>query len=178
LAVVPNAISHYAGRVYSPTQLLEDFLMDRPRFCASITAACAAILISSSAQLYAAQVLITDEEAKLPPPKGAIALDNRGITRGPRIEVVSASQPIHSPTHLQVKFQSFGGAKIDADSVKVTYLRSPNVDLTPRLKPFVQPTGIDMPEAELPVGDHTVRVDLKDSDGHAASTMFVLRVAP
>jgi hypothetical protein len=32
--------------------------------------------------------------------------------------------------------------------------RTPNVDLTPRIKPFVQPTGIDIPDVELPVGDH------------------------
>ena len=77
-----------------------------------------------------------------------------------------------------MKFESFGGAKIDPDSVKVTYLRTPNVDLTPRIKPFVQPTGIDIPDVELPVGDHMVRVDIKDSDGRAGSTSFVLKVAP
>jgi hypothetical protein len=105
-------------------------------------------------------------------------LDNRGITRGPRIELVSGTEPVRSPTHLMVKFVPFGGAKIDPNSVKVTYLRSPNVDLTSRLMPFVLPTGIDMPDAQLPAGDHTVRVDVKDSDGRAASTMFVLKVAP
>jgi len=157
---------------------LGEFLMNRIQFCARISAACAAIFVSSSVQLYAAQILITDDEAKLPPPKGAIALENRGITRGPRIEFVSGNEPVHSPTHLQVKFVSFGGAKIDAESVRVTYLRIPNVDLTLRLKPFVHPTGIDMPDAQLPAGDHTVRVDLKDSDGRAASTMFVLKVTP
>lgn len=43
----------------------------------------------------------------------------------------------------------------------MTYLKSPSVDLTPRLKPFVKPDGIDMPDAELPVGDHVIRVDVK-----------------
>jgi hypothetical protein len=85
---------------------------------------------------------------------------------------------VHSPVHFQLKFESFGGAKIDPDSVKVTYLRTPNVDLTPRIKPFVQATGIDMPDAELPAGDHMVRVDIKDSDGRVGSTSFVLKVAP
>jgi len=80
--------------------------------------------------------------------------------------------------HFQLKFVSFGGAKIDTDSVKVTYLRTPNIDLTPRLKSFVQPTGIDIPDVELPVGDHMVRVDIKDSDGRVGSTSFVLKVAP
>jgi len=80
--------------------------------------------------------------------------------------------------HLQVMFESFGGAKIDLDSVKVTYLRTPNVDLTPRIKPFVQSAGIDIPDVELPLGEHMVRIDVKDSDGRIGTTSFVLKVAP
>lgn len=62
--------------------------------------------------------------------------------------------------------------------MKVTYLRTPNVDLTPRLKPFIQAGGIDMPDAELPQGEHLVRVDVKDSDGRPGMTSFVLKVSP
>jgi hypothetical protein len=127
---------------------------------------------------FAAHVLITQDEAKLPPPKGAFAVDRRGVTRGPKISLVGDTAPLHSPIHLQLKFESFGGAKIDEDSVKVTYLRTPNVDLTARIKPFVQMTGIDVPDAELPVGDHMVRVDVKDSDGRPGSASFTLQVAP
>jgi hypothetical protein len=127
---------------------------------------------------HAAQVLITEEEARLPPPKGAIAADRRGITRGPKIELIADHEPIHSPMHLQLKFESYGGAKVDPDSVKVTYLRTPNVDLTGRIKPFLQSTGIDMPDVQLPPGDHMVRVDIKDLDGRIGSMSFVLKVAP
>ena len=126
----------------------------------------------------AAQVLITAQEAQLPPPKGAIATDRRGITRGPKIDFVASGEQVHSPMHLQLKFEPFGGAKIDPDSVKVTYLRTPNVDLTSRVKSFVQPTGIDIPDVELPVGEHMVRVDIKDSDGRVGTTSFVLKVVP
>jgi hypothetical protein len=138
---------------------------------------CVATVMTFLVSARAAQVLITEEEAKLPPPKGAVVVDRRGITRGPKIDFVSPGQ-VHSPMHFQLKFESFGGAKIDPDSVKVTYLRTPNVDLTPRLKSFVRATGIDVPDVELPVGDHMVRVDIKDSDGRVGSTSFVLKVAP
>ena len=126
----------------------------------------------------AGQKLITEDEAKLPPPRGAVAADRRGITRGPKVEVVSLSDPVRSPMHFRLKFESYGGSKIDTDSVKVTYLRTPNVDLTPRVKAFVQATGIDMPDVELPAGDHMVRVDVKDSDGRVGTTSFTLKVAP
>ena len=146
--------------------------------CVGLLIGLAAIAILAPAPVYAGQVLITDEEAKLPPPRGAIAADRRGITRGPKIEFVADNEPIHSPMHLQLKFESYGGAKIDPDSVKVTYLRTPNVDLTGRLKAFILPAGIDIPDVQLPVGDHMVRVDIKDSDGRIGSMSFVLKVAP
>ena len=135
------------------------------------------VVLSPPHPVYAAQVLITDEEARLPSPKGAVATDRRGITRGPKVDFVAAAAPLRSPMHFQIKFESYGGAKIEPDSVKVTYLRTPNVDLTPRIRSFVQPTGIDIPDVQLPAGDHMVRVDIKDSDGRAGSTSFVLKVA-
>jgi len=129
------------------------------------------------ASAYAASPLITTEEAGLPPPKGAVGVDRRGVTRGPKIELVSGTDNIASPTRFQVKFQTFGGATVDLASVKVLYLRTPNVDLTERLKTFLQPMGIDMPDASLPPGEHMLRVDIKDSDGRAGSSSFVLKVA-
>jgi hypothetical protein len=125
-----------------------------------------------------AMQLITEDEAKLPPPKGAIAADRRGILRGPKVDFISPGDTAHSPLHLRLKFEAFGGAKIDPDSVKMTFLRTPNVDLTPRIKPFVQAAGIDMPDTELPPGEYTIRVDIKDSDGRIGTTSFVLKVTP
>ena len=136
----------------------------------------AAGLLSSGAAR--ATPLITEDEARLPPPKGAIATDRRGILRGPKVEVVSPSDAVSSPLRLQLKFESFGGAKIDPDSVKVIFLRSPNVDLTARVKPFIQADGINMQDAELPPGEYMVRVDIKDSDGRPGTASFVLKVAP
>lgn len=138
---------------------------------------CVAAIAIASLPARAAQ-LITAEEAKLPPPKGAIATDRRGITRGPKVDIMTAAEQVKSPMHLQLKFEPYGGAKIDPESVKVTYLRTPNVDLTARVKSFVQPTGIDMPDVELPAGEHMVRVDIKDSDGRVGTTSFVLKVLP
>ena len=122
--------------------------------------------------------LITDDEARLPPPKGAISANTRGILRGPKVEVISPNEAAHSPLRLQLKFESFGGARIDIESVRVLYLRTPNVDLTARVRPFIQADGIDMPEAELPPGEYLVRVDVKDSDGRPGSASFTLRISP
>jgi hypothetical protein len=134
----------------------------------------AALLFSGTSR---ATQLITEDEAKLPPPKAAIAADRRGIMRGPKVEFVSPGDGVSSPLRLQLKFESYGGAKIDPDSVKMIFLRTPNVDLTPRVKPFVHADGINMQDAELPPGEYTIRIDLKDSDGRPGTTIFALKVA-
>ena len=122
--------------------------------------------------------LITPEEAALPAMKGAVATSNRGITRGPKITVSDESGARKAPIRFQVKFKPLGGSTIDLEGLKVIYLKQPNVDLTPRVKPFAQPTGIDMPDALLPPGDHLVRVDVKDSEGRVSTASFVLKIAP
>jgi hypothetical protein len=145
---------------------------------AELLIACAAVLSFVPTPASAAHILITDQEARLPPPKSAGAIDRRGVTRAPKIFLVADGNPIHSPMHFQLKFVSFGGAKIDLGSIKVTYLKTPNVDLTSRILSFALATGVDIPDAELPVGDHMIRVDLKDSDGRSGSTSFVLEIVP
>src|SRR5438876_12273135 len=142
-------------------------------------AVCIAVALLGSGAARAGTKLITEEEAKLPPPKGAVAADRRaGILRGPKIDFVSPGDPVRSPVHFQLKFESFGGAKIDPNSIKVIYLRTPNVDLTARIKQFMMPAGIDILDTELPPGEHMIRVDIKDTDGRPASTSFVLKVSP
>lgn len=146
-----------------------------------LTLTCAAIFGAATAMPIAARAapLITAEEAALPPQKGAVPNSGRGITRGPKIQVPDAEAGLQtSPMRFQVKFQTFGGSSIDLEALKVTYLKTPVVDLTARIKPFAQPTGIDMPDALLPPGDHLLRIDIKDSDGRVSSISFLLKIAP
>ncbi len=141
-------------------------------------ALCAVAFGSPVTSASAGEVLITPQEAQLPVAKGAFGVATRGITRGPKIAVVSTPDGLKSPIRLQMNFESFGGATIDTNTLKVTYLKDPNVDLTSRVKPFVKPNGIDMPDAILPPGDHTLRVDVKDSDGRVATSSIVLKIVP
>jgi hypothetical protein len=119
-------------------------------------------------------VLVTTQEAALPSVPNA-QLTRRGITRGPQIVLVSPpadNATVQSPMHLQLKFESHGGAKIDPAAVKVMYLKNPTVDLTDRVKPYIQSTGLDIGEADVPPGSHMFRVDVKDSDGRVTTALF------
>lgn len=125
-------------------------------------------------------VLITEAEASLPSLPDTALTMRAGVTRGPKIMLISptANASLKSPFHLQLKFETFGGAKIDPESVKVTYLKNPSVDLTTRVAPLTQGNGIDVAAAEVPPGTHHIRVNVKDSDGRAGSANFALKVAP
>jgi hypothetical protein len=79
-------------------------------------------------------VLITEAEAKLPAVSTVNMAMRAGVTRGPKIILLSpvGDGQVGSPLHLRLKFESFGGAKIDLSSVKVTYLKNPAVRNRPK----------------------------------------------
>ena len=134
------------------------------------------VLIGSTPEAAAGTVLITDQEARLPLDRKIAG--TRGITRGPRIEFLHHEGPVGSPLHFQMKFQSFGGSTIVVQSIRLTYLKTPDIDLTSRIMPFAQASGIDIPDAEIPSGEHYLQAEVTDSDGRTRTEVFVLKVAP
>jgi hypothetical protein len=134
------------------------------------------VLLATPSVSCAGTVLITEREARLP--QEHLEASPRAITRGPRIELIQPSETAYSPMHFQLKFQSFGGSSINTESLRVIYLKTPEIDITPRVARFVRPAGIDIPDAEAPVGEHHIRVDVTDSEGRTRSTVFTLKIAP
>ena len=134
-----------------------------------------ASLIMVAPAVNAAQ-LISAKEAALPSASGTLA--TRGISRGPSVKLVSpeADTPVSSPIDFKVHFEARGEGKIDPNSVKVVYMKSPFVDLTPRLKGAISPQGIDFAKADVPPGSHTIRVTVKDADGRETNSVFTLNV--
>lgn len=126
--------------------------------------------------LVSAAPLITTKEAALPAASGTLA--TRGISRGPAVKLSSpeADVPINSPFDFKVLFEARGEGKIDPNSVKVVYMKSPFVDLTPRLKSAITPTGINFSKAEVPPGTHTIRVTVKDLDGRETNQVMTIVV--
>lgn len=136
------------------------------RYAVVACALCTGLVLSSGAR---AVDLITEDEAKLPAvPK---IVSRGGITRGPGIKVVSPAPEgqVKSPFAMKVEFQPHGGVKIDASSVKVTYLRKPAIDLTPRLKSAISENGITLADAQVPAGSHDLKIDVTDADGRTKS---------
>ena len=142
-------------------------MLNRVIFALSI--ACASV----NAQ---AAPLITPTEAALPAASGAMA--TRGITRGPAVKMVSpqTDQAVKGPFDWKVQFEARGGEKIDPSSVKVTYVKSPFVDLTPRIQSAISADGINFEKAEVPPGEHVLRITVKDSAGRETNSTMTLKV--
>ena len=124
----------------------------------------------------AQQALITTQEAALPDAAGTIA--TRGISRGPGVKLASPEPDlaVKAPFNFKVGFEGRGGAKVDPASVKVIYLKSPLVDLTPRLKSAISASGINFTKASVPPGTHKIKVTVMDQDGRETNTVFTLIV--
>jgi hypothetical protein len=121
--------------------------------------------------------LISAKEAALPNSSGTLA--TRGISRGPAVKLNSpeADAPVAAPFDFKVVFEARGDAKIDPNSVKVIYMKSPFVDLTPRMKGAISASGIDFAKAEVPPGTHTIRVSVKDTEGRETNSVLNLVVS-
>jgi hypothetical protein len=147
----------------------------RTSFLSTIAVCAVGAVLVFAPSAYALQ-LITKSEAALP----VDSAGHRGISRGPTIVVVSPSPvagTIQSPLELKIKFESHGSAVVNVDSVLVTYVKAPAVDLTARIKPFIAASGINVKDADVPPGTHTVRVNVTDSYGHESSADFTFIVA-
>ena len=146
----------------------------------SLTIAIAGALCAGAPAASAAELLITAAEAARPA-SADLGFATRGLTRGPRIEQLSPDprgKSIKSPFPLEIRFLAHNEMRIDPNSVKVTYLKSPSVDLTPRLKGHITAGGIDMSDAEVPPGTHLIRIEVVDTDGRKGSSIIKLSVLP
>jgi hypothetical protein len=132
------------------------------------------VLLPASAQKVA---LITATEAELPPASGTLA--TRGISRGPGVKLLSpdSGAPVKGPVNLKMSFEGRGGEKVDPASVRVTYMKTPMVDLTSRMQTAISANGIDLSQADIPPGEHTLRVTVKDTAGRETNSTMTLIVA-
>jgi hypothetical protein len=125
-----------------------------------------------------AEVLVTEAEAKLPASPD-VGMTMRGLTRGPGIEQLSPSpgKAVASPVSFRIKFDPRNKVDIDTDTVKLIYLKAKPVDLTGRIKSHLTAQGIDMEGAELPPGNHVMRLDLKDKQGRIGTAIIKVTVS-
>ena len=134
------------------------------------------LLALTSAPVYG-DILITQREANLPD----AGTRDRGPMMGPKVTFASPSRDagaVKSPFTLKIKFEGRDGVPVDLNSLVVIYEKSPQVDLTERLKAYLTPAGIAMPQAETPPGVHQIHVEIKDVNGRLGGAEISIDVAP
>jgi hypothetical protein len=142
------------------------------------------ILLLAAAPLAGrAAVLITPQEAQLPSAQAAADAGAGGFqgdrgtpTRPPDVLVQSPKGIVASPFPLRITFTPHNGARIDPNSVTVTLLTKPEVDLTNRVQQYISPHGVDFAQAEAPPGRYRIRIDLTDDAGHIGTATVDLQV--
>jgi hypothetical protein len=142
----------------------------RARLAACVVAAFLAI----AAPARAFQI-VTEQEAALPPDELPPFVLRGSPTRRPNVVLVSPAPnagAVHSPFVLKLSFRGFGGARIDAESIVMTYRKAPSINLNQRLARFITAEGIEIVDAELPPGVHKFRIVLKDQDGRLGGAEF------
>ena len=144
--------------------------MNRPRHLlliviAAITAACCGM---AQAQLVSEQEAAESRAAPERFTAKAIPAPD-----APRIRVVApnVSNPVASPTQIQVQFQPTSPALIRPETFRVLY-GSFRIDITDRITASSKVTaqGIDVSEAKLPKGSHKLFIEIQDSAGRTGQS--------
>jgi hypothetical protein len=120
--------------------------------------------------------LLTMEEAALPEARNfgfAAALRNDGPSITARdLEVTAGDRTFP----LQVAFAPRDGAQVDVNTLKLECLKSTNIDLTPRIKPYADKNGVKVDSISLPPGSYRFRVAISDFRGRFSEKEFTVRV--
>jgi len=141
-------------------------------FCSGVAAGAPPVELLTS--LEAAQPNLPMEKEK---PEGtAVPLrhsEAKPMAGAPQIVVETPTQGVgvSAPFPVIIRFVPASGAKINLDSLKVDVLKLVPISLLSRVRPYLSPTGINVPEAKIPAGTYNVRIVVADDQGREGSTV-------
>jgi len=115
--------------------------------------------------------LITDEEAKTPSQHVGTT---RAITRGPSVKLLTPSDVKAKSFAFKLMLEPRGGALLNTSTLRVEYLKQPPIDLTPRVQSSLVGNVLEMTNLTVPIGEHPLRISIRDSEGREGSTLIHL----
>jgi hypothetical protein len=69
------------------------------------------------------------------------------------------------------------GTQVDLKSFRLEYLKLISIDITGRVAGYLGPTGVRIEKADLPPGDHKLRITLKDTKGGISQQVYSVKIA-
>jgi hypothetical protein len=126
-------------------------------------------------------ILITPDEASQP---DAPMIRTRGIKLtktegyGPQIKIYSpnTNEPLRSPFILDIVFESSSGKIIDFDTLSIKCLKLVSLDLTGRIKPYLNDNRLTLKEVQVPQGRHCLQLAIAYASGEETRVEMVLNV--
>ena len=132
--------------------------------------------------------LITPEEAAMKPaapdtdadtaPGGTMSeIGREMMSLGPIVELKKpgTDQPIGSPVEIVITFKE-RLAPINVESLDVILDKWIYVNITKRVRPYASETGIHIPDAQLPSGEHALILYIEDTKENPTELNFTISV--
>jgi hypothetical protein len=109
----------------------------------------------------------------------AISVIETKYDSGPKIKVVEPppDAEFRAPIRLIITFIPREGTAVDLKSFKLEYLKFVSIDITGRVAGYVGPGGVNVEKADLPPGDHKLRITLKDTQGGISQQVYSVKIA-
>jgi hypothetical protein len=123
--------------------------------------------------------LITLEEAAQPDapiPRGIKLTKIEG--NGPQIKIYSPNleEPLRIPFIMDIAFEAPSDKTIDLDSLSIKYLKLIAIDLTGKIKPYLNENRLMVKDVKVPQGKHRLQLSIAYTSGEKTMMEIVLNV--
>jgi hypothetical protein len=123
--------------------------------------------------------LITPEEAAQPDAPIARGVKLTTIQEnGPQIKIYSPNldEPIRAPFILDIAFEASSDKTVDLDSLSIKCLKLIAIDLTGRMKPYLNGNRLLVKDVKVPQGKHRLQFSIAYTSGEKTMMEIVLKV--
>jgi hypothetical protein len=122
--------------------------------------------------------LITSEEAAQPDAPTPRGIKTKTEGNGPQIKIYSPNldEPLRVPFIMDISFEASSDKTIDFDSLKIRYLKLVPIDLTGKIKPYLNNNRLTVKNVKVPQGKHRLQLFIAYTSGEKTTMEIVLNV--
>jgi len=122
--------------------------------------------------------LITAEEAAQPDAPTPRGIKTRMEGNGPQIKIHSPNldEPLQIPFIMDIAFEGLPDKIIDFDTLSIKYLKLIPIDLTGRIKSFLNNNRLIVKDVKVPQGKHRLRLFIAYTSGEKTTMEIVLNI--
>ena len=123
--------------------------------------------------------LITPQEAAQPEPPSLLGVKcSRLEGDGPQIKISSPklNEPVFSPFVVDVSFEAPPDKSIDYDSLRLMYLKFIPIDLTDRVRGYLNKNRLVLKDVNVPQGQHCLQLLIAYTTGEETLMEIFLQV--